>query len=531
MDNSFPFEHFLTPGIANPTPFLDSTKENTPSGDCLNKEEIVSINAEILDYLKSNIPDQKFTTYFENTFSLSSITKDHVEFTVTTQFIKTMLDKHYLSKLEEAIICVLGQTYSVSISVNSSVKSLSSNDNNILNTINQEKMATMTDNLFYRDTTSTKQPSKNASFSLDLNPRAEDLIQKAESKSIAHINNGSITNIDRNKTFTNFIIGPSNNYATAAAMAVSEKPGRAGRYPSLYIYSDSGLGKTHLLHSIGNAIAERHPALSVMFITARYFMNDLVDATRANKINEFRKKYSDRIDVLMIDDIHELKSKEATQNEFFHIFNELHNKGKQLVFTSDKTPNEIDGIEERIKTRLQWGLVIDIQRPDFETRLAILKKKANELDLYLSDDVLNLIASNIKNNIRELEGALIKLSAFSDFSKREIDILMAKEILRLESDENDKNLSLATISKEVSKFYRVQVADLKSKSRTKEFAYARFVAMYLSQKLLNATLVDIGRFYGDRDHTSVLHAIRKITGDLKTDNRLSQEIVAIENLF
>src|SRR5690606_5475179 len=264
-----------------------------------------------------------------------------------------------------------------------------------------------------------------------------------------------------------------NNLAYATAKAVGENPGKSGKYPCLYLFSDSGLGKTHLLHAIANSILEHTPSSRINLLSARDFMREMISAYQQKNVEEFRRKYTEKTDVLMIDDIHELKDKEGTQNEFFHVFNELHNKGKQLIFTSDKSHKEITGIEERVITRLQWGLVLDIQRPDLETRIAILKSKATELDLFLHDDVINVMANSIKSSIRELEGGLIKLQAYSEVMNQEIDIELARELLALNSNQDSPAITIESIAKATAAFYKVSFADLKSKSRAKETAHAR----------------------------------------------------------
>jgi len=335
--------------------------------------------------------------------------------------------------------------------------------------------------------------------------------------------------IDNLKRFENFIIGASNQLAFATAQAVAQTPGKNGKYPSLYLHSNSGLGKTHLLHAVANQIKENYPQLVICLITARDFMNEMISYIQKNNISEFRKKYSEKVDVLMIDDIHEIHSKQGTQNEFFHIFNELHNKGKQLIFTSDKAPKEIEGLEERVKTRLQWGLVVDIQRPDIETRIAILKGKAQELDLYCTEDVINLIATSVKSSIRELEGSLIRLSAYADVMDIEIDTEIVREQLNIQDNSNVKQITLESIAKTTSQHFKIPLPDLRSKSRNKEIAYARHVAIYLSRKLIRATQQDIGRYYGGRDHTSIIHAEKKVQELLKTDSTLSRNVLEIEN--
>ena len=254
----------------------------------------------------------------------------------------------------------------------------------------------------------------------------------------------------------------------------------------------------------------------------------MISLMQANKINEFVRKYTEKIDVLMIDDIHELKNKEGTQDQFFHVFNEMHNKGKQLIFTSDKRPKEIDGISERIKTRLQWGLVVDIQQPDLETRIAILRRKMEELDLFINEDLLTRIASKIKNNIRELEGSLVKLKAYVDVMNAELDLNLVDELLGLKSGESTKELTIESIAKATAQYYRLPLADLKSKARTKNIVKARHVAMYLARKLTNITQEETGEYFGGKDHSSVIHAEKTIAKNVKSDASLAKDINTIE---
>ena len=525
MSQKFPFEHFLKSEQNMPIqkPFAAPQKEQPPQSPLeeFSANELLEINKGILSYLKELVPTQKYCAYFENTFSLATIQETKVEFLVSTPFIKNMLETHYKNQITDSIQNVLGKTYDVTITINKSNKSLSSNKNNILNTINLEKTNSNYD-----------RPKNTKDVKFVLTPTKDDIIDQVDSVYLNHVesDNSSSILIDHKKTFDNFIVGPSNNMAYATSKAVALNPGNQGKYPSLYLYSDSGLGKTHLLHAVANGIRQNHPALNIYMITGQDFTQEMVNSIQNNRLSEFQKKYTEKVDVLMIDDIHELKNKKGTQNAFFHIFNALYNKGKQLIFTSDKPPKEIDGIEERIKTRLQWGLVVDIQRPDLETRMAILKKKAETLDIYISDDIIHLIACSVKSSIRELEGSLIKLSAYSEVMKVEMDIEMAKEQLKLNENSEIKTATLENIAKSCSHHFKIPVADLKSKARKKEIAEVRHVAMYLSQKLVGATLHEIGKFYGDRDHTSVLHAIKRIKERLKNnDSELSKALTIIEN--
>tara|TARA_R110000868_G_scaffold55424_2_gene172249 strand:+ start:120 stop:1682 length:1563 start_codon:yes stop_codon:yes gene_type:complete len=514
----FPFHHFLkadAPQNATPKEIAKNTLNTLNHGEIEHddSDEIQAIESEILNFLKQSLPANGFQTYFECTFNVLKLQENVIICSVTTPFIKNMIERKYLDKLEEAVTSLLGQSYQIKIDViESKNSSLSSNNSNLLNSLKNHN----------------PKNAREASFTLQ-NTR-EDKLSQIESQYIEHVqsdNTGIL--IDRSKSFANFIVGPSNNLAYATAKAVGENPGKSGKYPSLYLFSDSGLGKTHLLHAIANAVLEHSPSSRINLLSARDFMREMVSAYQQKNVEEFRKKYTEKTDVLMIDDIHELKDKEGTQNEFFHVFNELHNKGKQLIFTSDKSPKEITGIEERVMTRLQWGLVLDIQRPDLETRIAILRAKATELDLFLHDDVINVMANSIKSSIRELEGALIKLQAYSEVMNQEIDVELAKELLTLGGVNESVAPTIDSIAKATSAYYKVSFADLKSKSRAKETAHARHVAMYLARKLMKVTQEEIGKFFGGRDHSSVIHAVSKIELLTKSDASLSKDLLQIEN--
>ena len=381
--------------------------------------------------------------------------------------------------------------------------------------------------------------AKEATFSLlsNLQESTDELKDKVQSQYLGHIcSNPTTAFIDKTKTFDNFIVGPSNNLAFVTAQAVAMNPGEKGKYPSLYIYSRSGLGKTHLLHAVANEVIRSSPTLKICLINAREFMKEMIEAIRNKDIGSFQNKFMEKTDVLMIDDIHELKHKEGTQNEFFHIFNKLHTKGKQLLFTSDKSPKEIDGIEDRIKTRLQWGLVLDIQKPDFETRMAILKKKAQGLDLFLQDDVADLIATFCRSSIRELEGSLIRLSAYAQVMNVEIDLELSKELLGINSntrggDVRQRVLTLESIAETICHHYKIPLADLRSRMRGHLVSQARHIGMYLSRKLTSLTHKEIGHFYGGRDHTSVLHATGRVENLAKKKLTYAKEVASIEELL
>lgn len=531
MSQKFPFNHFLKldnvpdsplPKKVEPSkissPEIQTYKSSTKEVEVeFSSDELKSITEALLEHLKSLISPNKFHAYFANSFTVSSIHQNEVEFVVSTSFIKKMIESNFTDVLKQTISEILGKAYNIRIEVISNEnKRLSSNDENILNSIK---------------TVPNKKPDsvKNSTFFLDnLAPTQDDLIKAIDSKVIEHHSEVLSNQIDSDKTFNNFVIGPSNNIAHALAMAVSKDPGKT--YPALYIYGSSGLGKTHLIHAIANFVGLTRPGMRICMTSANRFMNEMVDSMKANQHFEFRKKYTEKTDVLIIDDIHELKNRTGTQNEFFHIFNELMDKGKQLIFTSDKPPKEIDGIEERIRTRLSSALPVEIQQPDLETRIAILKKKAIEKDIYLSDDVVNLIAKCVKSNIRELEGCLIKLGAVTSILKVDIDLEVAKEHLKLNEElENQKNLTSDLVAKSVASYYKIPIGDIRGKAKTKEVALARQVAMYLINKLIKPTLKDNGQYFSGRDHSTVLHAINTIKDRIKVDNSLAQQILDIEN--
>ncbi|MCY4645172.1 MAG: chromosomal replication initiator protein DnaA [Bacteriovoracales bacterium] len=515
MNQSFPLNRFFH--VPSHLPEGAGAKElilnhfptsSKPSKKPFSAEELLPIGKEIVKKLKDEIDENKYHAFFKDHFSLLSLKAGTIEFAVSTEYIKNVVEANYIAPLHRAIESVLGQKYDVAFSV-----------------ITQKGLTPKTD-----PKPPTKGSAKEASFSIDLVPTREDKFNSINSKVLNYPNDLKFRFvIDPKKTFDNFIVGPSNNMACASALAVAKNPGAL--YPCLYLYSPSGLGKTHLLHAVANTIKNLHPTLVICITTARDFMTEMIDSIQKKSLSTFRKKYSEDIDVLMIDDIHDLKNKEGTQNEFFHIFNRLHNKGKQLIFTSDKHPKDINGIEERIKTRLTWGLVLDIQTPDLETRLAILKNKTNEEDIFLHPDILSLIATKVKSNIRDLEGSLIRLIAYANVFGVDIDMETAKEQLNLCETDEQKSLTLDSITSAVSEHFKIPVPDIKSKSRLKAITEARHTAMFLSHSLIQPapTYVEIGKFFGGRDHTSVMHAIEKIRRVSKRDQKFSQNLLEIES--
>jgi chromosomal replication initiator protein len=320
--------------------------------------------------------------------------------------------------------------------------------------------------------------------------------------------------------FETFVVGPSNQLAHAASRAAAEFP--AGKYNPLFIYGGVGLGKTHLVQAIGHAVARARPTWNVCYLKAESFMNEYITSVRSNHIDEFRKKYREHCDMLLLDDIQFLAGKDRTQEEFFHTFNSLFESHRQIVVTADKYPHEIPDLEERIRSRFQWGLIADIQAPELETRIAILQKKAEVDAIDLPRDVAHYLATNIKSNVRELEGLLIRIAAFSHLQNHPITIDFAKETLKNFLSQSSHSLTVEAVQREVANHFNLKLADLKSHQRHQAVARPRQIAMYLARKLVKASYPELGSKFGGKDHTTVLAACRKIdqllTSDPKTRN-------------
>lgn len=330
--------------------------------------------------------------------------------------------------------------------------------------------------------------------------------------------------LEKKYTFANFVIGPSNQFAHAAARAVADAPGRA--YNPLFIYSGVGLGKTHLLHAIGHHVQGRVPRTRVVYISSEQFTNELINRMGHQRMEEFRQKYRN-MDVLLIDDIQFIAGKERTQEEFFHTFNTLYENQKQIVLSSDRQPKEIPDIEERLKSRFESGLISDIQPPDLETRIAILKKKAEFWGIRLPDDVAQFLATMVKGNIRELEGGLVKLGAVSSLTNTDITVDLAKNELKYLIDARDKVITNELVQKVVAESFGVKISDLKSRRRTRAVVLPRQVAMYLCRTVAGSSLPETGSFFGGKDHSTVIHACKVIEEKKEKDPELKARIEAL----
>jgi chromosomal replication initiator protein len=328
-------------------------------------------------------------------------------------------------------------------------------------------------------------------------------------------------------TFETFVIGSGNRFAHAAAVAVAEAPAKA--YNPLFIYGDSGLGKTHLLHAIGHYAQRLFQNARVRYVSSEEFTNDFINSLRDDKQSAFQRRYRDN-DVLLVDDIQFLESKERTQEEFFHTFNTLHNANKQIVISSDRPPKQLSTLEDRLRTRFEWGLITDVQPPDLETRIAILRKKAAQERLNAPPDVLEFIASKIQSNIRELEGALIRVTAFASLNRQSVDLTLAEIVLKdLIADDDRPEITAATIIAATAEYFGITIDDLCGQSRSRVLVTARQIAMYLCRELTDLSLPKIGQTFGGRDHTTVMHADRKIRSLMAERRQIYNQVTELTN--
>ncbi|MDO5517217.1 MAG: chromosomal replication initiator protein DnaA [Clostridium sp.] len=427
-----------------------------------------------LDVIKSELSEVSFNTWIKSCEPIS-ISSDTLKISVPNSFTQDILDKRYKDLVANSIKAVCSKLYTIEFVIASE--------------------AYIKEDIKKTEKTPSKSIVVNDEMSSTLNPKY---------------------------TFNSFVIGNSNRFAHAASLAVAEAPAKA--YNPLFIYGGVGLGKTHLMHAIGHYILDGNPNAKVVYVSSEKFTNELINAIKDDRNEEFRKKYRN-VDVLLIDDIQFIAGKERTQEEFFHTFNELHDANKQIILSSDRPPKEIPTLEDRLRSRFEWGLIADIQVPDFETRMAILKKKADVENLNVANEVMGYIATKIKSNIRELEGALIRIVAYSSLTNREITVDLATEALKdIISKKQGKHITIDLIQDVVSSYFNLRVEDLKSQRRTRNVAYPRQIAMYLSRKLTDMSLPKIGEEFGGRDHTTVIHAYEKISENLKTDDSLQHTV-------
>jgi len=426
------------------------------------------LHEQLLSALAGKLPPEVLDTWIRPLRVLDA-RDTRVELGVPTKFFRQYLEQHYLDALRAAVAVVAGPRAQLVLSID-------------------------------RSPTLTPVPTPPpAAPSPDLDPRY---------------------------SFETFVVGSSNQFAQAACLAVAEAPSAA--YNPLFIYGGVGLGKTHLLQAIGHRLAQSHAHLRIQYLSTEKFTNELIAAIRYDKTPEFRQRYR-TIDLLLIDDVQFLSGKERTQEEFFHTFNDLYDSHRQIVLSSDRSPKEIPDIEERLRSRFEWGLIADIQPPDFETRVAILKKKA-ELDrVALPDDVAYFMANRVKSNIRELEGSLVRIRAFCNLTGRPLTLDLAQEVLANIWGPEERLVTIDDILRRVADVFHVKIQDLRAKTRTKAVAFPRQVAMYLTRQLTSDSYADIGRGFGGKDHTTVLHAVHKIEALLQQDPKFRRTLDHIIN--
>ncbi len=445
-------------------------------------QESTQIWEEVIQEIQKRVSKPSYETWLKDT-KLERFEKDTAIIQVPNPFIQNWLQKHYTELLQEILYEVTGNPYSCQFVLPQTESSDAAND---------------TDKQVHIQL-KPERPEQTR-FHSNLNPKY---------------------------TFDTFVIGEGNRFAHAASLAVAETPAQA--YNPLFIYGGVGLGKTHLMNAIGHHVLERNPNAKVMYMTSERFTNEFIHAIRDNQPMLFRTKYRN-IDVLLIDDIQFLAGKEQTQEEFFHTFNALHEADKQIVISSDRPPKEIPTLEDRLRSRFEWGLITDIQPPDLETRIAILHKKAKAEHLQIPPDVIHYIANKINTNIRELEGALIRVVAYSSVINQDLDVHLAQEALKdILSPEQSRPLTIEDIQIVVAEHYGIKADEMKAKRRTKTVAFPRQVAMYLARELTDYSLPRIGQEFGGRDHTTVMHAHTKVEQLLQQDIHLQESIKRIQD--
>ena len=437
-----------------------------------------------LQIIKEKVSPQNFETWIRP-IKMSSLEGNNVTLNVPNKFFKDWLIENYQYVIKEAIAKIAGIDLKVDLQIGQEIK---------------------------KSQASVRRHGEHH--------------EKARSQS-KRVRSGINQSLNPHYSFERFVVGPCNQFAHAASVSVAEQP--AKNYNPLFIYGGVGLGKTHLLNAIGLRALSRHPNMNVVYVSAEEFMNELINSIRYDRMPKFREKYRN-IDCLLIDDIQFVAGKEKTQEEFFHTFNTLHDSGKQIVVSSDKFPKDIPNMEDRLRSRFEWGLIADIHPPEIETKIAILEKKAQENNMVLPTNVAHYVASQVESNIRELEGYLIRISAFSSLTGKEIDINLTKEVLkkilkRIEREE----VTIEEIIKTIAAKLNVKISDIKSQKKNKNIVFARQIAMYLARRLTALSFPDIGDKVGGRDHSTVIYANNKMKNACEADKNIKKIIQDIED--
>lgn len=449
-----------------------------PEDNTVREKELARIWESILDRIGTLVNPQSFKTWFKPT-KLIRLEDEHLIIEGPNPFFIDWLVEHHMDKIQYAASETLGNDVTVEL---------------------------------------VSSPIQQRVSPPETNTRRSMLVRET----VTTPNN---VHLNTRYTFAEFVVGSGNRLAHAAALAVAEKPARV--YNPLFIYGGVGLGKTHLIQAIGHFVLEEHPSMSISYVSTESFMNELIHAIRTGVTLEFKDRYR-KVDILLIDDIQFLAGKESTQEEFFFTFNALHDANKQIVVTSDRPPKEIPTLQERLTSRFEWGLITDIHPPDLETRIAILRKKVENERIQIPDDVIQLIAENVKSNIRELEGSLIRILACASLTSQDINVDMAQEVLRdIMKGSSRKKINVQTIQKTVAQHFDIPIDTLKAKTRISRVVLARQVAIYLCRELTPHSLVQIGKKFGGRDHSTVLYALKKIEKASVQDPALKRRIQTI----
>ncbi|MCK9524349.1 MAG: chromosomal replication initiator protein DnaA [Limnochordia bacterium] len=453
---------------------------------------------EVLENMSADLPERSFDAWLKNSHPvLLDGNTLHVEF--PNEFTKDWVEARYMNPLQKTLRQVANRDWDIKFTIPKGVKSLSTPGER---EYEKEPMPRQRQTIL-EDLPLVELPARDiAPVSSILNPRY---------------------------TFESFVVGNSNRFAHAASLAVAEGPAKA--YNPLFLYGGVGLGKTHLMHAIGHYALEQDPTISVVYVTSETFTNDLILAIGKKSMVDFRNRYRN-VDILLVDDIQFVAGKESTQEEFFHTFNTLYEANRQIIISSDRPPKDIPTLEERLRSRFEWGLTADIQPPDLETRIAILRKKAIDDNLVISHEVLSYIATHVQSNIRELEGALVRVTAHCNLHNVPLELDMVasalKDILKAPPQ---KPVTVEGIMDVVSDHYAIKISDMKSKRRTRNITYPRQIAMYLIRELTDRSLPEIGEAFGGRDHTTVIHAVDKIERELKLDPSLQNTVNELEILI
>jgi chromosomal replication initiator protein len=442
---------------------------------------------ETLAHLEQSLNPQHFSTWIK-AIRFVSVEKDVIQLEVPNRFVRDWIRDHYVPMIRETVSRIGAVAYRIQLEIRSNPQEKESNVSEIETTRHIPPVDISRDN------------------------------QQREWNGAGNINSKYV--------FDEFVAGSSNQFAYAAAMAVASNP--ATTYNPLFIYGGVGLGKTHLVNAIGNAIMKKNPGMRVCYYTSEKFMNELINSLRYAKMDEFRNKFRS-MDVLLIDDVQFIAGKERTQEEFFHTFNALYESHKQIVVTSDKFPKEIPGLEERLRSRFEWGLIADIQPPDVETKQAILKMKAEHNGIELPEDVIQFLATSVSSNVRELEGFLIRIGAYASLTSTPVSLSMAREILKDILVEKNREITVEEIQKTVATHFNIKVADLKSPKRLKALVLPRQIAMYLARQLTACSYPEIGERFGGKDHSTIIHAIKKMEKQMDQDFQLRSIINNIKN--